>query len=206
MGQLLLLTIGALVVGAIGFGVAVLVSGSDPGLTPVDPEGRAVPLPADRPLAESDLVRVRFDTAVRGYRMDQVDAALRRAAYDVGYKGELIGVLEAEIEALRAGRRDDADKLRAARAAALSAAAGSGQAATVGERAGGTGPDAAAGDRESAGRESPDRESAGWEPADREATGPVGAGPEVTVAQSQPQPGDAGDYTPSHRTEEMRLP
>jgi DivIVA domain-containing protein len=78
MGQFLLLTIGALVVAAIGFGVVVLVSGSDPGLVPVEPEGRAVPLPADRPLAESDFAPVRFDTAVRGYRMAQVDAALRR--------------------------------------------------------------------------------------------------------------------------------
>jgi DivIVA domain-containing protein len=121
MGQFLLLTIGALVIGAIGFGIAVLISGFDPGLAPVEPEGRAVPLPADRPLAEADLARTRFDTVLRGYRMAQVDAALRRAAYDVGYKLELIGVLEAEVAALRDGRLDDADKLRAAREAALNA-------------------------------------------------------------------------------------
>ncbi len=124
MGQLLLLTVGALVVGAIGFGIAVLVSGSDPGLVPVEPEGGAVPLPASRPLVESDLAAVRFDTVLRGYRMAQVDLALRRAAYDIGYKQELIGVLEAEVEALREGRTDEADKLREARMAALSAIAG----------------------------------------------------------------------------------
>jgi DivIVA domain-containing protein len=122
MGQFLLLTIGALVVAAIGFGVVVLVSGSDPGLVPVEPEGRAVPLPADRPLAESDFAPVRFDTAVRGYRMAQVDAALRRAAYDIGYKLELIDVLEAEVAALREGRQSDADKLHAAREAASNVA------------------------------------------------------------------------------------
>jgi DivIVA domain-containing protein len=121
MGQLLLLTIGALVVGAIGFGIAVLISGADPGLAPVEPDGRAVPLPTTRPLVEPDLDRARFDTAVRGYRMDQVDTALRRAAYDIGYKQELIGVLEAEVEALRAGRTDEAEKLRAARESALGA-------------------------------------------------------------------------------------
>jgi DivIVA domain-containing protein len=118
MGQLVLLTIGALVVGAIGFGIAVLISGSDPGLAPVEGEGRAVPLPTDRPLVESDLARIRFDTGARGYRMAQVDAALRRAAYDIGYKLELIDVLQAEVEALREGRSADADKLRAAREAA----------------------------------------------------------------------------------------
>jgi DivIVA domain-containing protein len=118
MGQFLLLTIGALIVAAIGFGVVVLVSGADSGLAPVEPEGSAVPLPADRPLAESDFAPVRFDTTVRGYRMAQVDAALRRAAYDIGYKLELIDVLEAEVAALRDGRQGDADRLRAAREAA----------------------------------------------------------------------------------------
>lgn len=131
MGQLLLLTIGALVVGAIGFGIAVLISGNDPGLAPVEPEGRAVPLPTSRPLVELDLDAARFDTAVRGYRMEQVDAALRRAAYDIGYKQELIGVLEAEVDALRDGRQEDADKLRAARESALSAVSGLTEAPTV---------------------------------------------------------------------------
>jgi DivIVA domain-containing protein len=124
MGQLLLLTIGALVVGAIGFGIAVLISGADPGLQPVEPDGRAVGLPVNRPLVESDLGATRFDTAVRGYRMGQVDTALRRAAYDIGYKQELIGVLEAEVDALREGRVEEADKLRSAREAALSTIAG----------------------------------------------------------------------------------
>ena len=45
-----------------------------------------------RPLGEEDLIRTKFDTALRGYRMSQVDQALQRAAYDIGYKGELIGV------------------------------------------------------------------------------------------------------------------
>jgi DivIVA domain-containing protein len=124
MAQLLLLTIGALVVGAIGFGVAVLISGSDPGLQPVEPDGRAVALPASRPLIESDFGEARFDTTFRGYRMAQVDTALRRAAYDIGYKQELIGVLEAEVSALRDGRTEEAEKLRAARETALSAIAG----------------------------------------------------------------------------------
>ncbi|MBN1173379.1 MAG: DivIVA domain-containing protein [Micromonosporaceae bacterium] len=117
MAQVLLLIVGALVVGAIVFGVAVLITGAE-GLGDVEPDGRAVPLPGARPLVEGDFRGIRFDTAARGYRMSQVDQALRRAAYDIGYKCELIGVLEAEIEALREGRVADADALRLAREAA----------------------------------------------------------------------------------------
>jgi DivIVA domain-containing protein len=119
MGQLLLFIVVALVVAAIVFGVTVMMGGGDSGLTPVEPDGAALPLPSDRPLGEEDIVRTRFDTALRGYRMAQVDQALQRAAYDIGYKGELIGVLEAEVTALREGRVADADVLRRAREAAV---------------------------------------------------------------------------------------
>ncbi|MCW3816227.1 DivIVA domain-containing protein [Micromonospora sp. DR5-3] len=115
MGEVLLLLVVALTVAAVVFGVTVLVSGRDPGLVPAEPDGRAVPLPGSRPLDESDVAEVRFDTALRGYRMAQVDQALRRAAYDIGYKSELIGVLEAEVAALRAGRTEEADALRRTR-------------------------------------------------------------------------------------------
>lgn len=115
MGQLLLLLVVALTVAAVIFGVTVLVSGRDPGLVPAEPDSQAVALPGTRPLRESDVAAVRFDTTLRGYRMTQVDQALRRAAYDIGYKSELIGVLESEVIALREGRTDDADLLRQAR-------------------------------------------------------------------------------------------
>ncbi|MGN9889844.1 DivIVA domain-containing protein [Micromonospora sp. L31] len=115
MGQVLLVLVIALTVAAVVFGVTVLVSGRDAGLAPAEPDGRAVPLPGSRPLREADVGEVRFDTALRGYRMAQVDQAMRRAAYDIGYKAELIGVLEAEVAALREGRLADADALRRAR-------------------------------------------------------------------------------------------
>jgi DivIVA domain-containing protein len=121
MGQLLLILVSALVVGAVVFGVSVLITGGDPGLEPAEPDGRAVPLPTSRPLAEDDVARARFDTALRGYRMAQVDQAMSRMAYDIGYKDELIDVLQAEVAALRSGRFADAEVLRRAREAALSA-------------------------------------------------------------------------------------
>lgn len=115
MAQLLILLVVALVVGGLIFGVVVLITGRDRGLEPAEPDSALVPLPTDRPLDEADLTTVRFDTGLRGYRMDQVDRALRRAGYDIGYKSELISVLEAEVAALRDGRLGDADTLRAAR-------------------------------------------------------------------------------------------
>jgi hypothetical protein len=47
--------------------------------------------------------------------MEQVDLALRRTAYDLGYKEEMITVLEAEVAALREGRHEDAELLRKVR-------------------------------------------------------------------------------------------
>ncbi len=118
MSSLLLVLVVVLVLAGLIFGVIALLSGEDQGLGPVEPDGRALPLPANRSLAEADLKGVKFDTAVRGYRMTQVDRALRRTAYDIGYKDEMIAVLEAEVIALREGRTEDADLLRKAREAA----------------------------------------------------------------------------------------
>jgi len=115
MGQFLLVLVVAIVAAAIVFGVVTLIGEDNAGLAPAEPDGRAVPLPTSRPLAEGDIAGVRFDTTIRGYRMEQVDQALRRAAYDIGYKDELISVLESEVEALRDGRQQDADELREAR-------------------------------------------------------------------------------------------
>jgi hypothetical protein len=117
--NLLLILVIAVTVGAVVFGVTTLVTGGDPGLKPVEPDTRARPLPSDRPLVEGDVSRVTFDVAWRGYRMDQTDQTLRRLAYDIGYKSELIEVLEAEIVALREGRVEDADTFARTRAAAL---------------------------------------------------------------------------------------
>ncbi len=115
MATLLLVLVVVLVIAGLVFGVVSLLSGDDPGLVPVDPDGRARPLPNDRSLHEPDLQEVRFDVVLRGYRMAQVDRVLRRTAYDLGYKDEMIAVLEAEVIALREGRLEDAETLRQAR-------------------------------------------------------------------------------------------
>ena len=120
MATLLLVLVVLLVLAALVFGVVTLLSGDDPGLSTAEPDGRARPLPNNRSLTEADLKDVRFDLAVRGYRMGQVDRVLRRTAYDLGYKDEMIAVLEAEVAALREGRQEDAELLRKARESAAS--------------------------------------------------------------------------------------
>jgi DivIVA domain-containing protein len=120
MATALLVLVVVLVVAALVYCVVSLLAGDDPGLVPAEADGRAVPLPNNRSLTETDLKAVRFDLALRGYRMGQVDRVLRRTAYDIGYKDEMIAVLEAEVAALRDGRQEDADLLRKARESAAS--------------------------------------------------------------------------------------
>ncbi|MCZ7377076.1 MULTISPECIES: DivIVA domain-containing protein [unclassified Micromonospora] len=199
MGQLLLLLVVALTVAAVVFGVTVLVSGRDPGLVAVEPDSQAVALPGTRPLRESDVGAVRFDTGLRGYRMAQVDQAMRRAAYDIGYKSELIGVLEAEVTALREGRTDDADALRQAREQSASkvtdadAAKPDGDVPLDGDAGSGSAPVGSAGAAELPAATSSPADSDGvapavasgdGEPADREQTAD-GAGQRDAVVRSE---------------------
>ncbi len=115
MSQFLLLLVIALAAGGIIFGVAALITGSDPGMGDVDPQVRAVPLPEDRKLEETDLAQLRFDSGMRGYRPDQVDAAIDRVSADVARKNELIDLLESEVSALRDGRIVEANQIRESR-------------------------------------------------------------------------------------------
>ncbi|MGK5738160.1 DivIVA domain-containing protein [Micromonospora sp. URMC 103] len=197
MGQLLLMLVVALTVAAVVFGVTVLVTGRDPGLVPAEPDGRAVPLPGNRPLHESDVEHVRFDTALRGYRMAEVDQAMRRAAYDIGYKSELIGVLEAEVVALREGRTADADALRRAREqAAGGVPAANGVVAVPGApRGDAAAPGDGPADATTAAPPAAERPSAGPErsPVDTDAAGaPASGGPgEPDAPEVAPSPVDA---------------
>ena len=63
--------------------VAVLLAGSEDSMAEVydDRPDRTVPI--GRPLHSDDLLDVRFSTAVRGYRMDEVDAFLARVRADL---------------------------------------------------------------------------------------------------------------------------
>jgi DivIVA domain-containing protein len=186
MAQVLLLLVVALTIGVVVFGVMVVVGGGDPGLRDVEPDGRGVPLPGSRPLVEQDVTEVIFDLGRRGYRMDQVDRALRRVAYDIGYKDELINVLTAEVEALRDDRVEDADALRAARLAAL----GEGATPQAAEQAAGQAPDQAAevatAGGERAFEEVPDGPFAPWPSSDVEHDRPTDSAPAEKPEEAEP--------------------
>jgi DivIVA domain-containing protein len=182
----LLVLVVVLVVGGLIYGVVSLLSGDDPGLVPAEPDGRARPLPNDRSLREDDLKEIRFDVALRGYRMSQVDRMLRRVAYDLGYKDEMIAVLEAEVAALREGRLEDAELLRKAREAAATPERDTREPDPTGEPAGSSEPMVDLGEVGSAAPAavggSPDGRPSGDEP-DRTVT----AGDERTAA-GEPEP------------------
>lgn len=70
----IVLIAGAVVVVAVGRGGE---------LAPVYDDRPDVTIPSGRPLTSDDLRDVRFTTAVRGYRMDEVDALLARVRADL---------------------------------------------------------------------------------------------------------------------------
>ena len=86
----------AVVVAAIGvwiaFAIAVWATGKDT----LRDDSLAEPPAFDdgEPVGEADVAAVRFDTGLRGYRTDQVDAVLRRLAWEIGRRDERIAELE----------------------------------------------------------------------------------------------------------------
>jgi DivIVA domain-containing protein len=99
VGFVLTLT-AALVVAAIVFGVAAFTMGRDPGMAPASPDRRPVVLP-NRALEADDVTSIRFDTGLRGYRMEQVDTVLARLARDLAERDRRIRDLHEEVSALR---------------------------------------------------------------------------------------------------------
>jgi DivIVA domain-containing protein len=63
--------------------LAVLLVGSEDSMAEVYDDRPDVTVPIGRPLHSDDLLDVRFSTAVRGYRMDEVDALLARVRADL---------------------------------------------------------------------------------------------------------------------------
>lgn len=71
--------LGVVVVLLLG-GVVVVAAGRGAAMRPVYDDRPDPQLPISGPLTAQDLRRVRFAVGVRGYRMDEVDALLRRLA------------------------------------------------------------------------------------------------------------------------------
>ena len=75
-----------LVVAVMGV-VAVVAAGRGGGMTEVFDDRPDARVPADGPLTATDLRRVRFSTALRGYRQVEVDALLDRLASELEARG-----------------------------------------------------------------------------------------------------------------------
>lgn len=87
------------------FGVAAVAMGYGGSITHFRPDWPGGPLPEDRTLRSDDVTSVRFSLALRGYRMDEVDAALDRLAGEIADR-------DARIEQLT-GRRYEAGDVSA---------------------------------------------------------------------------------------------
>ena len=90
----------ALVVVAVLGATAVVAAGRGGSMSEVHDDRPDALVPADRPLTAADLRVVRFGTALRGYRMAEVDALLERLAGELESRGQPAG---------ERGRSDAAD-------------------------------------------------------------------------------------------------
>ncbi|QWZ08531.1 DivIVA domain-containing protein [Nocardioides panacis] len=70
----------AVIVVAVMGGIAVVAAGAGGSMAESFDDRPDARVPAEGPLTAQDLRRVRFSTAVRGYRMSEVDALLDRLA------------------------------------------------------------------------------------------------------------------------------
>ena len=73
--------------------IALVAAGRGDGLPEAEPDVAPVALPAG-PLAAGDLTAVRFPSALRGYRMADVDAVLDRLAAELALRDARIAQLE----------------------------------------------------------------------------------------------------------------
>ena len=100
------------VVAAIGvwiaFSIVVWATGEDT-LRDASPSGPPPGLGEDGPVTEGEVGSLRFDTGMRGYRTDQVDAALDRLAWEIGRRDERLAELERELEAVAVAAPDGED-------------------------------------------------------------------------------------------------
>ena len=87
--------LGLLGVLAVLFGTAVVATRDDPLLADAPPDRPDLGLPQE-PLTADDVDGVRFSMALRGYRMDEVDAVLTRLARELEDRDRRLAELTAE--------------------------------------------------------------------------------------------------------------
>jgi DivIVA domain-containing protein len=90
-----------IIVAAIGvwiaFSIVVWATGRDTLLDNAT-AGAPLGLGEGEPVDEAAVASVKFDTGLRGYRTDQVDAALTRLAWEIGRRDELLAEMRSRLE------------------------------------------------------------------------------------------------------------
>jgi DivIVA domain-containing protein len=81
----------------IAFSIVVWATGRDT-LLDTAPSGAPLGLGEEEPVSEAAVASVKFDTGLRGYRTDQVDAAFNRLAWEIGRRDEQLAVLQAKLD------------------------------------------------------------------------------------------------------------
>jgi DivIVA domain-containing protein len=104
MGTALIYLLVVAAVGAAIFGLASLVFGRGEELAPLPPGATPTRLPAGA-ISGADVRGLRFQQAVRGYRMDEVDWVLERLAEELDRAGAQRDGLAARVAELEAERR-----------------------------------------------------------------------------------------------------
>lgn len=92
----------------IAFSIVVWATGRDT-LLDLSPAGAPPGLGDGEPVDEAAVASVKFDTGLRGYRTEQVDAALYRLAWEIGRKDEQLAVLRAKLDGTYAEPPADAE-------------------------------------------------------------------------------------------------
>lgn len=81
----------------IAFSIVVWATGRDT-LLDIAPAGAPLGLGEGEPVDETAVASVKFDTGLRGYRTEQVDAALHRLAWEIGRRDELLAELRSRLD------------------------------------------------------------------------------------------------------------
>jgi DivIVA domain-containing protein len=81
----------------IAFSIVVWATGRDT-LLDTGAAGAPLGLGEGEAVDETAVASVKFDTGLRGYRTDQVDAALNRLAWEIGRRDELLAEMQARLE------------------------------------------------------------------------------------------------------------
>lgn len=95
----------------IAFSIVVWATGRDT-LLDISAAGAPLGLGDGESVDETAVASVKFDTGLRGYRTDQVDAALTRLAWEIGRRDELLAEMQARLD----GTADTAELETAAEA------------------------------------------------------------------------------------------